>query len=198
MPQAGQVPPPQSTPVSDPFLTPSEQVGCRQVLNWQTPEQHWEPTTQVPPGGVHPGWQDPRAHAPLQHWLFDAQRSPFGRHAATHTLPEQLPLQHDAEDVHAWPSAEHGWQSPPEQTLLQQSAGWPQIVPAGAQQAVWHEPAQLLLQQSLAPRQEPGAAVQFAGHDPKVLRTRGWTRAPCFTLPLGPSPVPFCAVTMNQ
>ena len=56
----------------------------------------------------------------------------------------------------------------------------------------------MLLQQSLAPRQPPGDAVQLTGHDPKVLRARGWTRAPCLTLPLGPSPVPFCAVTRNQ
>jgi hypothetical protein len=66
------------------------------------------------------------------------------------------------------------------------------------QHAVWHEPAQLLLQQSLAPRQLPGAAAQLTGHDPNVLRARGWVVGPSFTLPFGPSPVPFCAVTMNQ
>jgi hypothetical protein len=84
---------------------------------------------------VQPGWQVPRAQAALQHSLFVAQKFPFGRQAGEQTLPEQFPVQHDADDKQAWPSERHGWQSPPEQMLLQQSDGWPQSAPAGAQHA---------------------------------------------------------------
>jgi len=50
--QAGQVPPPQSVPVSLPFLTPSEQAGVAQMPSLQkplvqsVPSRHRLPTAQ--------------------------------------------------------------------------------------------------------------------------------------------------------
>ncbi len=132
----GQVPPPQSTSVSEPFLKPSEQVGSTQLPPAHAPVQHWVGSVHDPPVGVHPGWQDPPTQVPLQHCDPVAHRSPLGSQAATHTLPEQLPLQHDADDVQDCPADKHARQSEAAQTLLQQSEDWLQNPPAGAQQAV--------------------------------------------------------------
>jgi hypothetical protein len=98
--QGGHVPPPQSTSVSDPFLTPSEQVGWTQTPPAQAPVQHWPGSEHDPPAGTHDGWQDPVTQVPLQHWLPVAHVSPFGSQAATQTPAEQFPVQQVADNVH--------------------------------------------------------------------------------------------------
>jgi hypothetical protein len=152
---------------------------------------------QYPPVPTQ-GWQVPALQVPLQHWLLETQGSPLGRQAETQVPDEQLPLQHAPDDAQDCPRARHGWHSPATQLSLQQSDGWPQIAPSGAQQAAWHEPAQLLLQQSFAATQGPAEGAQLDGQLPNVLRTRGWTVAPNFTLPLGPSPYALSGVTRYQ
>lgn len=56
-------------------------------------------------------------------------------------------------------------------------------VPVRSHAATQTLPEQLLLPQSLAPRQPPAAVVQLTGHDPNVLQTRGWVMGLCFTRP---------------
>jgi hypothetical protein len=65
--QGGHEPPPQSTPVSEPFLTPSVQLGTRHVLKLQTLLQQSAATLHAPPLGVHAAWQAEPAQLPLQH-----------------------------------------------------------------------------------------------------------------------------------
>ena len=111
-------------------------------------------------------------------------------------MPEQLPLQHCPELEQDCP---RGWQVPPRQLSLQQSAGIAHAEPTGAQHAVRHTPdVQLLLQQSFAAAQAAPAGIQEGGQEPYVSRTRGCGPPIRLAIPLGPSPLALSAVTRYQ
>jgi hypothetical protein len=88
IPQAGQVPPPQSMSVSAPFLTPSLQSGARHM--WVADEQ-----TRLAQSG--PIWQcRPAAHAgqdpPQSVSVSDPSWTPFAQGETPHRSPEQIAL----------------------------------------------------------------------------------------------------------
>jgi hypothetical protein len=143
LPQGGHVPP-QSTSVSEPFCTPSEQLGIWQTPFWQTLSMQSEPTRHVLPS-AHAG----QALPPQSTAVSVPFLRPSLQVGGWQTPPVQTPLVQSEPTVQPTPAAHGGQALPPQSTPV----SVPFFTPS-EQVAAWHTPeVQTSLTQSEATSQ---------------------------------------------